>query len=419
MGTANVNWVINSCQRYVTVPRLKHESPAHQSFSIGYQSVRDPGPPKDSYSCSSATLFDDGPRCQKNPSSQTTSQRRHIESLPTATALRESTSMATSTQSSIRDPSLKASLDPNKSDDGQSSDSGGLSTGVKVAIGLTSLVGVLLVSLAVFCVLRYRSRPPHRRPNFSQLIKRNVSPLHGDSPTPLISPTTSHAGPDEVPLTPPPPLKERKMLDVGTSSRPSSSGQPRARAGFPASPVFAPTASKLVPRSERTPKSHGAGFSPPTSPLGWMATADGSLKSFSSNPTTTTSVISATATSSSERIPSTPGRSQRPREPAQDRPSPGPPPMHALPSTPPNGPATQPSTAASSMRHGDIGVAIGVVMHSPANGVSKKESRALCEMTERYGAGGGGPGATMSPPRREEHSPVMQEQDLEMLGGRY
>ncbi|KAL6855308.1 hypothetical protein ACO1O0_006449 [Amphichorda felina] len=141
-----------------------------------------------------------------------------------------STSMETLAQSSLRDPSLEESLNPNKSNDDQSGYSGELSIGVKVTVALSSVVGALLLSLAVFCIYRYRSKSPSRRSDLRQLIKRDAPPPpRSESPTPLVSPTISRTGPDGAPLTPPPPLKERKMLDVGVSSRPSSAGQPQPR----------------------------------------------------------------------------------------------------------------------------------------------------------------------------------------------
>lgn len=344
--------------------------------------------------------------------------------------------METLAQSSLRDPSLEESLNPNKSNDDQSGYSGELSIGVKVTVALSSVVGALLLSLAVFCIYRYRSKSPSRRSDLRQLIKRDAPPPpRSESPTPLVSPTISRTGPDGAPLTPPPPLKERKMLDVGVSSRPSSAGQPQPRVGhgFPASPVFAPTISKLVPRHERNPRAYGAGVFPPVSPLGSMATAEGSLRSVSSNPTmttiiTTASPFSAAAMSSTERIAATPPKYPSLRDLAQVIPSPGPPPTRALPWTPPpSGPTTQPSTAASSIRHGDIGVAIGVVTHNPADGVVlEQEARDLCEMTKRYGLEArsswdswGGGVAPVTAHKRGLQSPVMQEEDLERLGGRY
>lgn len=373
-----------------------------------------------------------------------------LEGVSTSILTHSSGTAATSTQTYIQDPSLGASLGSGESDDDDSG-GGGLPVGVKVTISITTLAGVLLIAFAVLCILRYRSKATHgRRPNFRRLIQRRGPPPKPESPTesptPLVSPTVSRAGTDGTRMTPPPPLKDRKMLDVGASSRPSSAtSQSRSgsRAGFPASPVFAPTLSTLVPRSERTARAHGAGISPPIFPLGWMATGrnEGSLRSISSKPTTSTSIISATATTSSEQAgsSSTPVRSHQSRAAATQKheiPSPGPPPRRAIPSTPPprhSGQTSQPTTAASSIRHGDIGAAIGMVTHNPAcDAVLAQESQDLCEMTEPHGlesrdswdtwrsGGGGGPGASMSPPpRRELHSPVMQEEDLERLGGRY
>lgn len=86
--------------------------------------------------------------------------------------------------------------------------------------------------------------------------------------------------------------------------------------------------------------------------------------------------------------------------------------------------------------HGHVGVAVGLVSHSPAQGVTlRPESRELCELTERYaresrdswgswgGIGGGGPGvvapAMQGKGAGRTRGPVLGEADLERMGGKY
>ena len=122
--------------------------------------------------------------------------------------------------------------------------------------------------------------------------------------------------------------------------------------------------------------------------------------------------------------------------------SPGPPPNRALPSTPPNGPVSpySPITPHTSVQPGEIGVAIGLVSNNPASGVVLgKESQDLCDLTEQtyrewkgastgggwsstwraYGGGSATPPANKSTESIRVGSPVLEEVDLERMGGRY
>ena len=128
--------------------------------SVGYRNVRDPGPPnKGSRNCDLTSLFDKkNPRCRKQAPGtlQVTSMEQESFTLGSTMTV----TMATSTQSSIFDPSLEASVDPDRASDEESPDMG-LSTGVKVTIGLASLAAVLLAALAAFLIIRNRNKPPH------------------------------------------------------------------------------------------------------------------------------------------------------------------------------------------------------------------------------------------------------------------
>ena len=112
--------------------------------------------------------------------------------------------------------------------------------------------------------------------------------------------------------------------------------------------------------------------------------------------------------------------------------SPGPAPNKKLPPTPVEGSR---SRAASLTRHGDVGVAVGLVNHNPANGVTLAGSaRDLCELTEEYerearnsggswsGKGGGGPGVASASTKKvymTGSKTTLKEGDLEKMGGGY
>lgn len=289
--------------------------------------------------------------------------------------------MATSTYSSIHDPSLGAEID-NPGRDNGTGGSGGISTGIKVAIAICVFAAVVLLVIALAIFLRRRRRASAVHSDLRDCIRHpTLSPPPTESPTPLISPAATFGGP---PLSPPLPLKERRLHPVG--SRPSSSstigGKPPLEdtTGFPASPVYSPTRGTLVPRPEQSVRFAG---SPPLSPLKWFSYGDGrggeagSLRSLSSVPTTTSAASDGTVTMK---------RHKRSRHDVSTSiPSPGPPPTKALPSRPPRSAAASPPT--SPRRTGDIGVAIGVVRHNPSRSVTlDPHSRDLYDLTEAYGA---------------------------------
>ncbi|CAM1509951.1 Fc.00g002860.m01.CDS01 [Cosmosporella sp. VM-42] len=442
----NVNWFINACQ------------------DIGYHSIVDPGPPKPTYSCTFDSIYNDDPRCQKNkpvvatktaattemlpseilPSTSDAFVAEKLTTDPTTLVFASSTStpprgsMPAETYSKITDPSLAASLDPSDADEEQ--DNGNrFSTGVKVTIGLCVVLGLVAILALVFCLLRRRSR---RRGGsvFHRYIKHQTSPPPAGSPTPLVSPTISHTDADGVPLTPPARLRERRFLPTVMNQKQSQRESQQNHAGFPASPLYSPSTTKLVPRNERIPRVYGGGNSRPLSQIAVTAPGgglnrDGSMSSYASDPVTVPSTNSASEPpiGYSDGSPTRPARPQEKHMKITGLVSPGPPPTRALPSTPPSGPISPTMPAPSMSRPGDFGVAIGTIPRNPAQGVVlPKESRDLCDLTEEYardsrhswgswgGSGGGGPGVSVSSPRkRAVNSPVMEETDLERLAGRY
>ncbi|RBQ80693.1 hypothetical protein FVER14953_20628 [Fusarium verticillioides] len=198
--------------------------------------------------------------------------------------------------------------------------------GVKVTIAIISVVGILAIAALIFCLLRRRRS---RKTDIRRLIKHPSSPPpRADSPTPLVSPTISHTDPDGVPLTPPARLRERRFL----------ADEPN---GFPTSPVYSPTSSKLSPRHERTPRIYSASQVPMivmTAPDGGKVRDDGSLSFSDGIITPPPSALIAPLGYNTQTSPPRPPRS---RDASFNMlASPGPPPTRALPSTPPYRPST-------------------------------------------------------------------------------
>ncbi|KAH8714312.1 hypothetical protein BGZ61DRAFT_448817 [Ilyonectria robusta] len=328
--------------------------------------------------------------------------------------------MPDETYSTITDPSLGASMDPSDID-GEVDNAGGLSTGVKITIGLTTVIGIAIIVALAICLLRRRShkgdiRGKDNHPN---------SPALAGSPTPLVSPTISHSEADGVQLTPPPLLRERRLLPTLMNQRLSQ--------GFPMSPLYSPATSKLTPRHERTPKIRH-GDSAAIVPRIVMTAPDGGWKSREDGQTAFGRVSPASASNAGPQAeykngsPTYPPHSQRRTFNISELVSPGPPPTRALPSTPPNGSGSPRSTASGP---NDASVTSGLSLQHPAqvHGLTP-DAQELCDMTEDYAResrnswgswGGGGPGVSVSSLNHGRTTPsqVMREEDLERLGGRY
>ncbi|VUC35163.1 unnamed protein product [Clonostachys rosea] len=409
---------------------LCHLVASYSAVPIGYPSLTDPGPPEPTrYICNRISDYGGNPLCQKEKPDTNVATSTGIEHSSVLASPVTHTLMATSTSESksILDPSLEASLDPSSSDNRGAQGGTHISKEIKVTIGLSVVAGAIVIGLIIFCLLRLKARPAHRRGIRKYFKRKDDDSFKGltGSPTPLISPT-SLASPPWKPLTPPPPLKERKMLNVPpASSRPSSVNREHRQAEFPASPVVALTRDSLVPRTERRPTFNGANTPPPKSPT---ETAGGAR-----SPTSNTT------------FKTTQRGSQNQRKPCEVPPlnigglsKPGPPPCRALPSTPVSGqfPQSPLQDSSPSSRPGNFGVALGLVSHNPAQGVVlDPEARSLRELTEeceresRNNSWGswrgsvGGYSPTLSPPnkskKREFRGQVLQEGDLERLGGKY
>ncbi|KAF5612526.1 uncharacterized protein FSUBG_1333 [Fusarium subglutinans] len=308
--------------------------------NLGQGGKDHPGPPQPYHICDPESLNEDkdcqqakGTDKSQDASSQTTSRASAAESTlhqttkPTTletTSVPIQSSIPETTYSTTTDPSTLATSDPSSSDSNNTNK--GMPLGVKVTIAIISVVGLLAIAALIFCLLRRRRS---RKTDIRRLIKHPSSPPpRADSPTPLVSPTISHTDPDGVPLTPPARLGERRFL----------ADEPN---GFPTSPVYSPTSSKLSPRHERTPRIYSANQVPMivmTAPDGGKVRDDGSL-SFSDG--IITPPPSAHIAPLGYNTQTSPPRPPRSRDASFNMlASPGPPPTRALPLTPPYRPST-------------------------------------------------------------------------------
>ncbi|KAH6950535.1 hypothetical protein DER45DRAFT_649064 [Fusarium avenaceum] len=330
----NVNWLINACQ------------------DIGYHSIIDPGPPQPYYICDSESINGDDKDCQKakgvdktedasatitsrislsTATESTLSTKATTSKITTATSLPLQNSIPNTSYSTSTNPSIIPTSDPSSSDQNDTEPSRGMPLGVKVTIAIISVVGFLAIGALIFCLFRRRRS---RRNDIRRLIKHPTSPPPppADSPTPLVSPTLSHTDADGVPLTPPARLRERRFL-------PTMSDQ---QIGFPSSPLFSPTTTKLSPRHERTPRIYSANQVPMivmTAPDGAKVRDNHGSASFSDG--VITPPASAQMMPLGCSITTSPTRPPRSHDASFNMlASPGPPPTRALPSTPPYRPST-------------------------------------------------------------------------------
>ncbi|RSL84633.1 hypothetical protein CEP52_016382 [Fusarium oligoseptatum] len=418
----NVNWFINACQE------------------IGYHSIVDPGPPDVDYVCDPESTHGGDVHCHKaqpadraeDEAFESVSSTSQVSTSEDATSKRSTasetstsapvqSSMSDTTYSTSTDPSLVTTSEPSSKEQDKK-DETGLPLGVKVTIAILSVVILAALVVLVVCLLKRRKS---RRNDIRRLIKHPTSPPPADSPTPLVSPTLSHTDADGVPLTPPARLRERKFLP--TLSEPSlspTSSRHRDRSGFPASPLCSPTSSNLTPRHERTPKIYSADQVPPV-PMIVMTTPEGGQNDGSA------SFNGVTPPASVQKMPLGHGNGSPPRPPRSRDGlfrilvSPGPPPTRALPSTPPNRPSTPTKPLSSPPRKGST--VCPPVHQLTKDIVLSPEARELRDMTESYakdagrhsgGSWSGMAGSSLAK-GRSVSSPVMEEADLERLGGRY
>lgn len=337
--------------------------------------------------------------------------------------------MSDSTISSIVDPSLTASTVANDSDQSDRDRDLNLSTGEKIAIAVSVVAGLVIFVAILFCLFRIRALRKKRSRSGDTDDHGSIFFPHASSLSPSTPPPSLH-GSDGAPLTPPLRLKERRLLPSGHSARSwSPSASIRKGSGFPESPLHCPMKTKLIPRREEMKKAAGSQTAPLLSNLGWIR-EDGSIRSGNSSYTGGSSTHSERMRSGFDDKIVT--RHVRHPSRIHSLASPGPAPNKKLPPTPVE---SVHSRTLSPSRHGDVGVAIGVVNHNPASGVTLAgPSRDLCELTEEYerearhsggswsGKGGGGPGVALTSPKKTHlASPKSKlgEDDLQRMGGGY
>lgn len=228
----------------------------------------------------------------------------------------------------------------------------------KVTIGVSVMVGILAVLALIAWHLRLKARLRNKK-RISRPIKPSSLP-----PTPLISPSSSYAGPPSGPLTPPPRLQERRFLLTRALSlrrnnqrRQYNEEDSQEWAGVPLSPMppLSPLSSLSIPRTRWSPEEgeHGGITAtttisqithvsrPPRDDLAPAASVSSIFSSASTlRATSNTSADStqirysgATATD----LPRPPPRVYETPPMVRGLASPGPPPTRALPSLPADG----------------------------------------------------------------------------------
>ncbi|KAK1496766.1 hypothetical protein CABS01_10915 [Colletotrichum abscissum] len=348
----------------------------------------------------------------------------------------------------------------------------GLPTGTKVAIGTSSAIAFLAIIAFVICLFRRRSRDDYDHSLKSEIGHPNPQP--DTSPTPLSSHLYSIREGIRTPLTPPPRLQQRRLLSTHVSlERPSINvnvsipgtplGASVEKAGvFSSSPLSTPTptaTNRVPPKYDRSTKPY-YGVSPPPNTFGQGTGGSPRFSGKTSSMSSATSGRTATTASNVSSIaprltPSSwPMRPPRPHEKRlliPDLVCPGPSPACSLPPAPPGSPSSPVSfhkklllqQLQQQQKRGDffddVSAAVSngwVPPRNPARGVVlEKESRDLCELTETYAResrersswgswsiGGGGTGVGASSVQKgggSVNSPVLEEADLEKIGGRY
>ncbi|ROT43487.1 hypothetical protein SODALDRAFT_348199 [Sodiomyces alkalinus F11] len=460
----------------------------NRCHNLGFLSVQDPGLPPPTYICPAVATShtENGLPCQKRESSASNPVK--TTNLPTGTRETRVPSARHTPTSTLSDSEAAG---VNQEDDEQLGNKGstGLSAGDKAAVAICSVVGIIAILGLLFWCFR-RKRFDHR---YLRDVRRRFK-LHGPqstgSPISVLLPTGTVPRQPATPLTPPPRLKERKLLPtILVPGRPAPASEDRsfsisARSYRPAprgggghssrsSSLGGSRSDGAFYKGRPLPKVHETLL--PT--LSHHVTAAGktaSLSSSASNRTTTT-LRTSTTTNSVAPVPAaaslaltppvSPRRPQRPHEapleipdlvrPGPDRghgPGPGPPPNRALPPAPPLASASastvslaltqnqgQHQQQPSAQVHGDSGADTGIANSNPAQEVAlQQESQDFREHTERYGreprgswgswggSGGGAPGVVSMSPQKagggggaSMNSPVLEEADLERMGGRY
>ncbi|KAJ8130265.1 hypothetical protein O1611_g3365 [Lasiodiplodia mahajangana] len=411
----NVDLIINECQ------------------NIGFFSIEDPGPPAANY-CASPT---------PGATALFTLLPTHTSETPIPLA---STSILASSSTSTSSPSSS------------NNNSTQLTAGVKVAIGVFSILALLAITALLLLLFRWRRRSP-RASSPGPLLVSYDNPSypgsHSTSRTPLITPLPS-ASSRTTPLIPPAKLSDRRYLQLvpkaGDSSGESNRDSPLSPTRSPR-PIHqhgrrATSNIQLPVKASESPKyPHRSVYS--SSGLGASTVTMETNKASSALSSSATVTETSTPPPTPKRFPQT---HDGPLELSDFVTPAGPPPSRALPALPtsppnhPNSPAISapplspksPTFPAQSVVRGDSPI-VPTRQGStplPPTTISTEE---LCELTESYaqetrgswgswsGVGGGGPGVVPlnrkrgSTERNGEKKTALaaQDLDLEKLSGRY
>ncbi|KAL7960227.1 hypothetical protein V8C34DRAFT_312776 [Trichoderma compactum] len=294
----------------------------------------------------------------------------------------------------------------------------------KVTIGVSVMVGILAVVALIAWHLRLKARLRNKK-RISRPIKPSSLP-----PTPLISPSSSYAGPPSGPLTPPPRLQERRFLLTRALSlrrnnqrRQYNDEDSQEWVGMPLSPMppLSPLSPLSIPRTRwNSEESEHGGITATTTisqithvnrpPRDDVAPAASVSSIFSS--ASTLRATSNTSTDSAQIRYSGATATDLPRPPPRvyETPpmirglaSPGPPPTRALPSLPADGrvsPFKSPLASPASRRGSPSFAAVA----RPSIGTSE-ENTGSQRPGEESGQGGAGRSVDVpvQSPRRVRH----------------
>ncbi|KAI5458044.1 hypothetical protein BGZ63DRAFT_432527 [Mariannaea sp. PMI_226] len=371
----NINWLVSWCQ------------------NVGYDSVKDPGPPDSAYTCGQGKGYMSGPWCQHDistdlPTNLSSSGSSFILSGPSravgitselrpAASLTSTDSLQLSTPNSTAPQETAAIMTSIHVSDTQSNGGQhrGISTGLKITIGLVTAVVVAVTAVLLFCFLR--KRRIHKR-NLNRQTRQLLSPAPPPPPPPtrslaaVLTQPSSHHEANAIPLTPPARLRERRLLPSSLlTTQPSPVGISVEHYEFPLSPVTSPMTSRLSPRHERTLKRKNGSSplaTPPSGPI-W-STPDSKAKTpaqRTNNKISDSPMSIGTGNSATSSGTPSPTRATRLGDYSRNITeliSPGPPPTRALPSTPPAG--MRSLTTSPSSHKAKFSISPGASLASPS-----------------------------------------------------
>lgn len=287
---AGVDKIINLCNGSVRSPlvtTLRHHTDGLTSYGLSH--IVDPGVPPESYQCSmcsSSTLKQADPPQSPGSTALSASSTSTSVELPTTRGT-SATSTSAIPSSSPKDGTTEAALTgtatvytesflPTSTATTPAATSRTIPTEAIVAIAMCTTLALVSAVILLVCVLRRRQKQLGEhdgdiRSRISRIVQGFAAPA--GSPQRLISPSQSYCT-DRAPLTPPLPLRDRKLLPslLGPISRPASvvfgppleghhsnnsqsscysSHRQDDKDFFPSSPICSPTYSRLEPRQEK------------------------------------------------------------------------------------------------------------------------------------------------------------------------